>query len=121
LSGLYDPAERKHGIHAGEMETSVMLHLHEGLVAMDEADNFVPISVAMEESGAVLTPEGLVGFGWQAQDLHPSGACGNAAAADAGRGAETVERAASALVRLCREVSDYPIEQVTQKTVYNTP
>ena len=34
-------------------------------------------------TAACLTPEGGVGFGWQAQDLHPAGVAGNAAAADA--------------------------------------
>ena len=57
--------------------------------------NFVPLSVELERGGGMLTPEGAVGFGWQAQDLEPSGACGNAAAADAERGAILVERAAA--------------------------
>ncbi len=49
--------------------------------------DFVPLSVSLEASGGLLMPEGAgVGFGWQMQDLHPSGAAGNAAAADAQRG-----------------------------------
>lgn len=118
LDDLFDPAERKHGIHGGESETSVMLHLHGDLVDMREAGDFVPLSVEMERAGGMLTPEGRVGFGWQTQDLHPSGACGNAAAGDAERGRQTVERAAAALVRLAGEVAAYPMERVTQRTSY---
>jgi creatinine amidohydrolase len=73
----------------------------------------------METTNRLLTPEGGVGFGWQAQDLHPAGACGNAAAGDAARGATQVERAAKALIGLIEEVRDYPLDAVTQKTAFN--
>jgi creatinine amidohydrolase len=118
-SDLYSPGELKHGIHGGEAETSVMLHLHPDLVAMKHAADFVPRSVAMERDYKLLTPEGGVGFGWQAQDLHPAGACGNAAAADAARGAEQVERAARALLGLIEEVRAYPLAAVTGTTAFS--
>jgi creatinine amidohydrolase len=73
----------------------------------------------MERDYALLTPEGGVGFGWQAQDLCAAGACGNAAAADAARGAEQVERAARALLGLIDEVRAYPLAAVTAKTAFN--
>jgi creatinine amidohydrolase len=117
---LFSAHELRHGIHGGEVETSVMLHLHPDLVEMGEASDFVPLSVALEENG-ILTPEGGVGFGWQAQDLHESGACGNAAAADAERGAALVKRAAEALVRLCREVADYPLDRIVLRTAHASP
>ena len=116
---LFDAPEVQHGIHGGEVETAMMLHLHEPLVEMARAEDFASLSIAIEEAGGILTPEGRVGFGWQTQDLHGSGACGNASAADAERGRLTVERAAEALVRLCREIIDYPLERVTGETWYN--
>jgi creatinine amidohydrolase len=118
-SDLYTAAELKHGIHGGEAETSVMLHLHPDLVQMEHAQDFVSRSVAMEQTNKLLTPEGGVGFGWQAQDLNAFGACGNAAAADAGRGATQMERAAHALIGLIEEVRAYPLEAVTAKTAFN--
>jgi len=117
-SDLYSAEELTHGIHGGEAETSVMLHLHPDLVRMEHARNFVPRSVAMARSNALLTPEGRVGFGWQTQDLHPAGACGNAAAADAERGRAQVERAAGALVALVQEVADFPMDALTGWTDY---
>jgi creatinine amidohydrolase len=113
--------ELKHGIHGGEVETSAMLHLHRDLIAMEHAANFVPLSVEIEKAGGMLTPEGAVGFGWQTQDLEPSGACGDAASADADRGSIIVQRAAKALVQLCREVHAYPMDRVTRETLYNAP
>lgn len=38
--GLFDEVEQKHGLHAGDVETSVMLHLHPEWVQMDKAENF---------------------------------------------------------------------------------
>ncbi len=119
-SDLYSSNELEFGIHGGEAETSVMLHLHPELVAMERAENFVSAAQALAEQGGILTPEGGVSFGWQAQDLHPAGVTGNAAAADAQRGAEQVERAARALVALVQEVSRYPLSAVTQATRFNS-
>jgi creatinine amidohydrolase len=119
-SDLFDAQERRHGIHGGESETSVMLHLHRDLVDMSLAENFVPLSVELEESYAILTPEGAVGFGWQTQDLQLAGACGNARAADAKRGAELVERAAHKLIALIKEVARFPLENLTSRTRYST-
>ena len=118
-SDLYGADERRHGIHGGESETSIMLHLHPDLVDMTQAQNFVPASVPMERNYKILTPEGNVGFGWQTQDLQPFGACGNAAAGDAGRGAQSVERAANALVALLKEIDRFPFDQLTDRTAYS--
>lgn len=89
-----------------------MLNLHPNLVDTGNAENFAPLSLEMEQEGSPLTPEGLVGFGWQARDLEPSGACGDAASADARRGAILVERAAAALVRLIKEGALFALERL---------
>ena len=117
-SDLIGAAERRHGIHAGQSETSVMLHLHRDLVDMAQAKNFVPLSVEIEQAGNMLTPEGAVGFGWQTQDLHPEGAAGDAASADAETGRVLVERAATALIRLLREVSEFPLDALKPRTAF---
>jgi creatinine amidohydrolase len=116
---LFTAQELQHGIHGGESETCVMLHLHPNLVHMEHAADFAPRSIELARTCQWLTPEGRVGFGWQTQDLQPWGACGNAAAADAARGGELVERAARALVGLVREVEAYPLDAVTSETAFN--
>ncbi|MGI3900714.1 MAG: creatininase family protein [Janthinobacterium lividum] len=115
---LYSETERRHGIHGGESETSVMLNLHPDLVRMDLAEDFQPRSMDIKRRGGMLTPEHGVGYGWQAQDLHKAGVAGNAAAADAVRGREEVERAARALVRLLREVADTSMDVFSQQTAF---
>jgi len=119
-SDLFSDHERQHGIHGGEVETSVMLHLHPDLVAMEHAQNFVPISVPMQQDYRRLRPDGPVGFGWQSQDLHPAGVSGNAAASDAQRGAIAVDRAARALIDIVADVAAFPIEQLAQATAFNS-
>lgn len=107
--GLFPEQELKHGIHGGTVETSIMLHLRPDLVKMDKAANFVPLSARMEAEYEILAPEGRVGFGWQTQDLNPHGACGDAAAADAARGAATVEHYARRFVQLLTEIDRFPL------------
>jgi creatinine amidohydrolase len=119
VKDLFPPQELDHGIHGGDLETSVMLSLHGDLVIMDRAENFVPLTVEIERSGSSLTAEGAVGFGWQAQDLHPAGVCGNASAATAEKGAAVIDRAATALVRLIGDVAAFDMSRFTARTRFS--
>lgn len=107
---LFPESERRHGIHGGSAETSIMLYLRPDLVREAERRDFVPASVEMERRFAYLRPEGHgIGFGWQTQDLHPLGACGNALDADGERGRLIVEHAATRMIDLLREVDAFPL------------
>ncbi len=105
MDDLFEAGELRHGIHGGAVETSMMLHLHPQLVKMDRARNFVSRAAAVEAENAVLRIEGATGIGWQTQDLNTAGACGDATRADAAKGRELIERAASALATLAAEVA----------------
>ena len=48
-SGMYDAIEARHGIHAGDIETSLMLSFRRDLVSMDHAKNFISSAIAMEQ------------------------------------------------------------------------
>ena len=54
--GLFDDIERVHGIHGGDVETSLMLHFRPDLVRQERAENFVASSIAMENEFALLRP-----------------------------------------------------------------
>ena len=71
--GIVSRHEQMHGIHGGEIETSMMLHLRPEAVRMELAEDFEPASVELQQRFRHLLPEGGVGFGWMSQDLHPSG------------------------------------------------
>lgn len=115
---LFGAAEAAHGIHGGAAETSLMLALHPELVRREAVADFAPDTIAWEHAGATLTAEGSVGFGWQTQDLHPSGACGDATMATAEAGAILIERSATALARLIREVAAFPLERLQRAPSY---
>ncbi|MEX2618178.1 MAG: creatininase family protein [Alphaproteobacteria bacterium] len=104
LGDWFAAGELKHGIHGGEVETSVMLHLRPDLVNMAKASDFVSSSVACEREFDRLSPLGPTSYAWETQDLNPSGAVGNAAAADAGRGEQAVNAAAAELAALLRDM-----------------
>jgi creatinine amidohydrolase len=109
---LFSPGECRHGIHGGEVETSLMLHLRPDLVDMTRARNFMSLGQEMDANFKLLTTEGRFGFGWQAQDLNPCGVCGNAAAADAERGARLAQHLVRTFVDLVGEVARFPLDRL---------
>lgn len=109
--GLFSAEELLHGIHGGEIETSLMLAFQPDLVRMDKAADFVPRTVTMAEEFAHLRAMQPAGFGWMAQDLHQSGAMGNAAAADAERGEASAEHGAEAFIALLRDVDRFSLHK----------
>jgi creatinine amidohydrolase len=109
---LFDDEEVDHGIHGGAVETSIMLHLRPDLVRMEAAENFEPLSLTMASEYRRLRPEGPVGFGWMAQDLHPAGVAGDATKADAAKGRGVVEHAARCLAELVEETAVFPLSNL---------
>lgn len=105
--GLFDEAEIAHGIHAGDIETSLMLHLKPEAIREAERADFVPASVAMETEFKVLRGTGRTAFSWMTADLSESGACGNAAAADAGKGRASVEFTVERFLRLLDDIDRF--------------
>ena len=109
-AGLVPDDELRHGIHGGQVETSMVLHLRPDLVRMEHARDFRSVLPDVEADYERLRLVGGVSAGWQAQDLHPAGVAGNASAASTALGEAIVEHAARGLARLVEEVSRYPLD-----------
>ena len=107
--GIFGAEELAHGIHGGAVETSMMLELHPELVRRDKAADFRPLSCDMERDYEILRPEGAAGFAWASQDLHPSGAAGDATQADAAKGAQLLDHAAERLTAVLRDLRRAPL------------
>jgi creatinine amidohydrolase len=107
--GLFDSAERAHDIHGGEVETSLMLHLAPQLVRKDALADFKGLPHELAARNRVLGAEKPVGIAWNAEDLHPSGACGNATRADASKGAKHLAYLADQLATLVAELAATPL------------
>ncbi len=106
---LFPADEWAHGLHGGEIETSLMLHLHPALVRTERLADFESSGAVMARHNQWLGIEKPIGFGWKAQDLNPAGAAGNAAAADAGRGEAYLGHIASSFAELLDEVAAMPL------------
>ena len=107
-AGLISDAERAHGLHGGEIETAMMLHLRPDLVRMDAASNAPSSAINMQDNQHLGMERG-VGLGWMAQDLHPSGICGDPTNANADTGRLLLTHMAQSLATLCDELAATPL------------
>jgi creatinine amidohydrolase len=105
-------SEWRHGLHAGAVETSMMLHLRPDLVRMGEFRDARALGEELEETMRRLSPEGAVSFSWLADDLNRSGAVGSAVRADAAKGERLVAHYGEALADVIRDVRAFPLERL---------
>ena len=109
--GLFEADELAHGLHGGAVETSLVMHLRPDLVRMSALAEFASLGAMLARRGGLLGAEKPVGMGWMTQDLNPLGACGDARAASAAKGALLLEHLGDCLVRLLAEVEEMPAPQ----------
>ncbi|WP_176084758.1 creatininase family protein [Martelella sp. HB161492] len=108
-SGLFNLPHLEFDIHAGAIETSIMMALHPELVSQVEIRDFVSNAIGYEERfqhlGAGPGGSRTAGYGWMSQDLNPFGACGDARAATPEAGHMLVNHAAKALAGILAEIA----------------
>jgi len=109
VNRLFPPEEHRFGVHAGDIETSMMLALRPELVDMSRAANFISASRQRAPHYALLGDGRSAKLGWQMQDYHPQGAAGNAAAASADKGQALLDAASAQLALLLQEISRLPL------------
>lgn len=112
VNEAFSAHEHRFGVHGGETETSMMLHLAPELVRMEHARNFASSSEVRARQFPILGNGKSAKLGWAMQDYNPQGAAGNAAAADAQRGQALVQGAAASLAQLCTEIHALPEDTV---------
>ena len=109
VMNLFAPAEHRFGIHAGDMETSMMLALREKYVEMQHAQHFHSQAQERAKTYPILGNGTTAKLGWQIQDYNPQGAAGDAALATAAKGRAVINAAGLQLARLLQEVSSLPL------------
>jgi creatinine amidohydrolase len=110
--GMFTDIERAHGIHGGAIETSLMLAMYPGMVRTGELADFKPETIAIEREFARLRADRPAGFGWMTQDLHPSGAVGDATLATAEKGEAALVHGAAAFVELLGEIERFDLSRL---------
>lgn len=119
VNALFSADEHRFGIHAGEIETSMMLALRPDLVRMDKAEYFRSTSQDRAERFATLGNGKSAKLGWMMQDYNPQGAVGNAAAATAEKGRALLDAAGRALAQALVEIDQLPPDTLREQTAFN--
>ena len=114
LTGSFPAEELAHGIHAGEIETSLMQTFRPDLVREEDAAGFPSQSATMERDFNWLRAGRPTGFGWMSQDLSTSGAMGNAAAANARKGEACADHGATAFIELLQDIDGFDLTRLKE-------
>lgn len=112
--GLFGAQEIAHGIHGGDIETSLMLAARPKAVRRARAENFAPSTLKLAEETKLLGIDGPATFAWMTQDLHASGAAGDATLATPEKGEAALAHGARAFVDLLGEVDRFDLARLTK-------
>ncbi len=110
--GLFSAEELRHGIHGGAVETSIMLARYKEHVRSEAIADFRSNAIAMEKEFRWLSTQRPAPFAWQAQDLHPSGAVGDATQASAEKGERLIDHGARAFCELLEDVDNFDVKRL---------
>ena len=121
VSERFSAEEHRFGIHAGEMETSMMLHLAPQTVRMEHARHFHSTSQDRAARYSLLGNGKSAKLAWAMQDYHPAGAVGNAAAATPENGRAVVRAAAAQLAVLLQELHQLPLSTLVDAPDLSAP
>jgi creatinine amidohydrolase len=105
IIGPLPDAELRHGIHAGAIETALMLHIAPDLVRMERAGDFGHGFAQHLAETPTLACLPYSAVGWMAQDLHVAGPAGDARPATAAIGGAVLEQAARAVADLVTDIA----------------
>jgi creatinine amidohydrolase len=111
--GLFSKQEIAHGIHGGEIETSLMLWLKTETVRPDIGDG-KSAAAEMERDFKHLRASRPAGFAWMTQDLNPSGVVGNARAGTLEKGAAALDHGAKACVALLEDAQRFDMRRLRE-------
>ena len=109
--GMFSEQELEHGIHGGDIETSLMLAFRPDLVRRDTIADFPSASIRMAQDNNWLRAGRPASFGWLAQDLSTTGAMGNASVARAEKGEACADYGATAFIELLQDVESFDLRQ----------
>ena len=114
--GLFPEDELRHGIHGGAVETSIMLARYPKHVRVDAIADFPSRSIEIEKQYRWLSTQRPAPFAWQTQDLHPSGAVGNATLASVEKGEALLDHGARGFIELLEDVDKFDVSDFARDT-----
>jgi creatinine amidohydrolase len=111
---LVSADELRQGIHGGAVETSIMLARYKQHVRGDAIAEFRSTAISMEQDYRWLSAHRPAPFAWQAQDLHPSGAVGDATQASAEKGQRLLDHGARAFCELLADLHKFDLKTLSR-------
>ncbi len=118
-NGLVDEDERAYGIHGGDMETSVMLALHENLVRRNQMAVFPSAQQKLADKYKYLRAYGKHAFGWKMQDLSPIGVVGDATKSSAKKGELLLAHSVNGIKTLIEEMAQFDLNDLDRADQMN--
>jgi creatinine amidohydrolase len=118
VAAQFSAHEHRFGIHAGDIETSMMLALKPEQVDMTRAQDFHSTSQDRAETFSLLGDGRSAKLAWQMQDYNPHGAVGNAAAATAEKGRSLLDAMGRSLAQLLVEIDQLPADTLRDITAF---
>lgn len=107
---LFNQQELQYGIHAGDIETSIMLSLLPEQVKMEQAVCEFPPSLP---ENSLLSMEGKLPFAWTTKELSKSGVMGDATNATKEKGERLLESVADGWVDVLADIYKFRQPKVT--------
>lgn len=103
--------ERRYGIHAGDVETSILLRCRPDLVKKDLAPASLPSHLQTFKYEPFMGP---LTFAWLTQDITDTGVLGDATVADPDKGERFLAHGATQTADLLRTIVDFDFESASQ-------
>jgi creatinine amidohydrolase len=101
---LFSQKELEFGIHAGDIETSLMLSLLPEQVRMEKAVTEFPQDLPKD---SLLSMEGKLPFAWLTREISESGVLGDATAATAEKGDRLLDSVSHSWVQLIKDIYQF--------------
>lgn len=111
---LFTEKEREFGIHAGDGETSILMHILPETVRTDKLVCEYPHDLP---ENSLLSMEGAIPFAWVTRDLTQSGVLGDATAATPEKGKLLVESMSDGWVQLIQDLHKFQQPKAWRKSV----
>lgn len=115
--GIFNDYEMSFGLHAGAIETSLMLHLEPNLVRRDQMPKATLKPFVLESKDSLLGPFGPANFGWLSQDICETGAWGDATIATAQKGQQILKHIAGRLSELVEQIAQFDLSHLQPAAV----
>jgi creatinine amidohydrolase len=106
-------AEWRHGLHAGAVETAMMMHLRPATVRTLTHEPGASLGEELEATLRHLGPEGTASFAWLAGDLDATGVAGDPKLATEEMGRRLVAHYGQILAEVIRDAKAFPLARLS--------